>query len=455
MTLPLLHQHDTGVVDDDIPASPMPRIRSLVLSGAAVVGVFIGGFGAWSALAPLESAALAPGVVEVEGHHKTVQHLEGGIIGQILVKDGDHVTEGQVLLRLDDTKARTTYAALEGQLLDAYARQARLRAERDGLENIHFPDALRSRAKRDTSVTQTIAGQETIFAARHSLLASKITQIRERIRQSNEEIHGLQAQDEAARTRAGLIQQELLGVRELYNKGLERKAHLLQLEAQAAEITGNRGQLAAEIARAQQTIAEAEVDILTLRNDAANEVAQQLRDTEEKVAELEEQRQAAADVLSRVEIRAPESGVVTDLKVHTPGGVVRPGEPLLDIVPTPDVMVIRARVRPEDMDLVRVGLPASVRLLPYKQRRTPPLQGIVRYVSADRLFDDRQQNGQAGLPYFLAKIEISDEALRAAPEIKLLPGMPAEVMIKTGKTSIALYALSPLLDSFQRALSEK
>ena len=438
------------------PESPLPRIRGPLIAGAVVMGVFVGGFGVWSAFAPLQSAALAPGTVAVESYRKTVQHLEGGIIAQILVKDGDSVTEGQPLVRLDDTKARTAYTSLEGQLWDAIARQARQVAERDGSTSITFPPFLIEKAKQDGAAAQIIAGQQTIFTARHTLLASKGSAIRERIQQSKEEIRGFTAQDVAAQKRLSLISQEIGDVKKLLQLGLERKARLLQLERDQAEIQGNRGQLAAQIARAQQTIAEAEVNILTLQHDSANEGAQQLSETEQKVHELREQLQAAADVLARIEVRAPEAGTVTDLKVHTPGGVVKPGDPLLDLVPKADRMIIKARVRPEDSDTVRAGLPALVRLLPYKQRRTPPVEGTVVYVSADRLVDDHPEAGQpAGQPYYLAKIEINEGALEKVPGIELIPGMPAEVMIKTGKTTVALYALAPILDSFDRAFIEK
>lgn len=438
------------------PPTPFPHVRNLVLTGAAVAAVFLVGFGTWAMLAPLHSAALAPGVVQVETYRKTVQHLEGGIIAQILVRDGDEVKAGQPLVRLDDTKAKTTFAAVHAQLLDAYARRARLIAERDGATGIEYPEALRTASASDPAVAQIVAGQQTIFAARRTLLDSRVSGINERIRQSSEEIRGLQAQDEAARKRLALIEEELNDVRTLLAKGLERKTHLLQLESEQADISGNRGHLAAQIARAQQVIAESQVNIATLRNDSANDVAQQLRDTEEKVSQLEEQRQAAADVLARVEVRAPENGIVTDLRVHTPGGVVKPGDPLLDLVPKGTRMVVNARVRPEDMDLVRAGLPALVRLLAYKQRRTPPVAGTVVYVSADRLIDDRPQGlATPGQPYFLAKVEISDEALKKLPEVELIPGMPTEVMIETGQTTVAAYALSPILDSFDRAFREK
>ena len=254
----------------DIPATPMRRFRGLVLAGAGIMAVFLGGFGGWAAYAPLQSAAVAPGTVAVESYRKTVQHLEGGIIAQILVKDGDLVTEGQPLVRLDDTKARTVHAAVEGQLWDAYARQARLTAERDGLDAVAFPDTLLARAKADPAVASVLTGQSAILASRRALLNSKISAIRERIQQANDEIQGLHAQDAAAQKKLAIIREELDGVRQLFDKGLERKSRLLQLEREQEDITGNRGQFAARIAQAQATISESEVNILTLRSDSAN-----------------------------------------------------------------------------------------------------------------------------------------------------------------------------------------
>lgn len=441
---------------DSVPPTPMPRLRSFAVAGAAIMVIFLGGFGGWSLSAPLQSAAIAPGVVAVETYRKTVQHLEGGIIAQILVKDGDHVAEGQPLVRLDDTRARTMHAALRGQLWDAYARRARLIAERDSLDAIEFPKQLLAEAQTNGAVGQILTGQRAIRSARRMLLDSKIAAIRERIKQANDEIQGLRAQDTAAQKKLALVGDELDGVRQLVGKGLERKSRLLQLEREQEDITGNRGQFSARIAQAQATISESEVNILTLRSDSANETVQQLRDTEEKIHSFEEQLQAAADVLARIEVRAPEAGVVTNLRVHTPGGVVKPGDPLLDLVPQKDKLIVHARVRPEDMDLVRPGLPAEVQLLAYKQRRTPPIDGSVVYISADRLMDDRPQSGQPlGVPYFLATIAISEAALRRLPEVEMVPGMPAEVMIKTGETSVALYAMAPILDSFHRAFREK
>ena len=450
----------TDLVIDVVPATPLQRLRGPLLAGGLVMAVFLGGFGVWAAFAPLESAAVAQGVVEVESSRKTVQaslpFVEGGIISQILVKDGDHVAAGQPLIELDDTKARTTYTALETQLLDASAQQARLIAERDGRDEIAFPQPMVDRAKQDSVAAQALAGQREIFAAHRNLLNSKIGELRHHIDQSTDEIQGLRAEDASVQTKLSLIRSEVDEMRQLVDRGLERKSRLSQLQRDQADIEGRRGEIAAQIDRAQQAIAESQTGILSLWYDSANQTAKDLRDVETKLSDLQEEVRNNAEVLSHVTVRAPEEGIVTNLRVHTAGGVVKPGDPVLDLVPQSDRMVVNARVRPEDMDLVRTGLPALVRLLPYKQRRTPPVDGKVTYVSADRLIDDRPDAGQpAGQPYFLAKIGIDEAQLKDLPGVELVPGMPAEVMIKTGKTTVALYALSPIIDSFDRAFREK
>jgi HlyD family secretion protein len=427
----------------------MPRVRGLVLAGLAFTGIFVFGAGAWSLVASLESAAMAQGVVESESSRKTIQHLEGGIIGRILVNDGDHVVAGQPLIRLDDTKPRTQLGALEGQLWDAQAREARLIAERDGLPKVSYPATLLER-RDDPTIASVLSGQDKIFETRRELLNSKVSQLRERIGQVKEEIVGYQAQESAAKKRIGLINEEIAGLKQLVDKGLERKPRLLALQRDLAEIEGHRGDLAAQVARAQQTIAESEVSILKEQNDSQNDVANQLRETQQKIHELTEQIQAAQDVLARIEVKAPEAGTITDLKVHTPGGVINAGEPLMDLVPEQDKLVVTVQVRPEDIDVVRPGLPAQVRLLPYKMRRVPPIDGTVTYVSADRIVDKRTER-----PYYVAKIKVDEKMLADMPDVEMVPGMSAETMIKTGERTVAAYALSPILDGFHRAFREK
>jgi HlyD family secretion protein len=435
-------------VSPPVPQTPLPRMRKLAVIGGALIGVFVFGFGIWAIFAPLESAAIANGSVVSESSRKTIQHLEGGIIAQILVHDGDVVQAGQTLLRLDDTKARTSLAALQGQLWDARAREARLIAERDGAASIAFPTDMT--ANSGPGAAAALAGQQQIFSTRHSLQQSKAAAIRERINQVNEEINGHKAEVVALEQRMALLKQEIAGVMELVSKGLERRPRLLSLQRDLAEMEGKRGDTMAQIAKAKQVIAESEVDILSLQNDKQKDVADDLRETQKKTTELREQVRQAADVLARIEVKAPEAGTVTDLRVHTPGGVINPGEALLDLVPQADRLVVEARVRPEDIDRVHEGLPAQVRLMPYKQRRTPPLDATVTYVSADLLTDKRTNEN-----YYAARLRLDEKELASLVDVKMVPGMPSEAMIKTGETTAALYALSPILDSFHRAFREK
>jgi HlyD family secretion protein len=395
---------------------------------------------------------MAPGIVQVETTRKTIQHLEGGIIEKVLVNDGQRVAEGQPLLRLDGTKARATLDSLRGQIWDALAREARLQAERDGLAEVAFPQILREEKDPAEQVTVAgiLAGQVKIFESRRSLLDTKIGVIRQRIEQSREEIGGLKAQEVSARRQLRLIEEEAQGVRQLVERGLERRPRLLQLERQQAEIEGKRGETIAAMAKANQTIAEAEIQILNQRNDTQNEVAEQLRETQKKLLEMTEQQRAAADVLKRIEVRSPVAGVVTDLKVHTRGTVVQPGEALLDVVPLGDRLIVEAQVKPDDIKAVRVGLPSQVRLTAYRQRSTPPLAGKVDYISADRMMDKHTNQ-----PYYLARIVIDEAELAEVKKVELIAGMQAEVMIKTGETTVALYALSPIRDSFRNAFRDR
>jgi HlyD family type I secretion membrane fusion protein len=273
--------------------------------------------------------------------------------------------------------------------------------------------------------------------------------LRQRTALLKEEIIGLKAQENAATRSLKLIAEEAAGVKELVDKGLERRPRLLNLERQTAEIEGKRGETLAAIARANQSIAEVDLQLLALRNDTLNEVANDLRDVQKKISDLQEQMRTAADILGRMEIRAPKSGQVVDLKVHTTGGVTAPGEALMYIVPRDDLLIIEAQVRPDDIDSVYPGLEAEVRLSAYKQKVTPTFKGIVTRVSADLFTDQR-----TGMKYYTAIVRIDEESLRAAPEVALAQGMPAEVMILTGARSAFGYALAPIRDSFRRAFRE-
>lgn len=429
------------------PPALRDRLRGITWTGNLLAFGFVVGLGTWSTYAPLESAAIAVGTVESESSRKTIQHLEGGIIREILVTDGDVVRAGQTLISLEDTKARAEAQSLQGQLWEATAREARLQAEQHGEEQVSFPAKLEKNASQ--SVADVLAGQQAIFETRRQVFQSQGAVNREKRSQVEKEIEGLRAQESAASRRIEIVRDEAAIVAVLVNKGLERRPRLMNLEREMADIEGRRGEIVAQISRAGQVINESQVTLLKLENDRQNEIAQSLREVQNQIFQIRERLQAADDQLSRTAVKAPLDGVVTDLRIHTPGGVIGAGAPLMDLVPRQDRLIVIARVRPEDIDVVRPGLSADVNLLPYNQRRVPRLHGTVTHVSADRLVDKRSDQ-----PYYATKIRVQDPASIGLEGVQIVPGMPAQVFIKTGRGTVALYALKPLVDSFHGAFRE-
>ncbi len=429
-------------------ASPRSRLRRVTLVGNLLVLCFVLGLGIWSSFAPLESAAVASGVVEPESSRKTIQHLEGGIIKQILVADGDVVHDGQTLIALDDTKARAEVLSLQSQLWDATARDARLRAEQQEQEQVTFPADLQAARNKSTAAAAVLIAQQNIFETRRQVFQSQASVLREKRLQVAREIEGLKAQADATAQRTDIVREELDMVATLVNKGLERRPRLLSLQREMADIEGRSGELAAQISRAKQVITESQATQVKLESDRQNDIAQALREAQNQMYQLRERLPAAEDQLARTLVKAPEDGVVTDLRVHTPGGVIGAGATLMDLVPRQDRLIVTARLRPDDIDVVHSGLNADVHLLPYNQRRVPRLKGTVVHVSADRLLDKRTDQ-----PYYATKIRV-DDAQIAANDIQIIPGMPVQVFITTGRSTVAFYALRPLLDSFHGAFRE-
>ncbi|KRP84922.1 hemolysin secretion protein D [Bradyrhizobium pachyrhizi] len=430
------------------PISPRRRLRGITLAGNLLVLCFMLGLGTWACLAPLESAAIASGVVESESSRKTIQHLEGGIVRKILVADGDIVRSGQTLIALDDTRPGSEVQSLQGQLWDAIARAARLQAEQQNFESIAIPSALEQDSKRNGVAAAAVSAQQFIFQARRQVHESQLAVIRERRLQVEREIEGLKAQQNATGQRVDIVREELDMVTTLVNKGLERRPRLLNLQRELADVEGRRGEITAQISRAGQVISEQQATLFKLESDRQSEIAQSLREAQNQMFQLRERLLAARDQLSRTEVKAPEDGVITDLRIHTAGGVIGAGAPLMELVPRQDRLIVTARLRPEDIDVVHPGLNAEVHLVPYNQRRVPRLKGIVVHVSADRLLDKRTDQ-----PYYATKIRI-DDAQIAANDFQIVPGMPVQVFITTGRGTVALYALRPLLDSFRGAFRE-
>ena len=455
------------------PSRPegMGIARTMVF-GIVVIVVFLGGFGAWAGFAPLERAAIAQGVVSVSGKRKTVQHLEGGIVAGILVKEGGVVTAGQALVVLDDTRARASFSLLQAQHRSAAALEARLQAERDGLDAIRWPAWLRRAVAEaaeeaggdgdteddgeageaagagEEAGSDVLATQERIFRARARSLDNRIAIHRRQIAQLRAETAGLEEEIEAQNRQLALLEEETAAFRALVERGVEGKPRLLALERTRAEVAGSRARNRSQVARVEQKVGEMRLTIEELGNTRMTEVAAALREVETRLSDLGEGMASARHVLSRTRVLAPVSGTVVNLRVFTRGGVVGPGEALMEIVPAGDRLVVEARVEPTDVDSVRAGLSARVRLTAFSQFTTPALSGEVARVSADRLVDER-----TGAPYYEARVALDPEQPELAG-LKLQPGMPAEVMIVTGERTALEYLLEPIVASFGRALRE-
>ena len=424
-------------------------VRLTVMTGFAIIAVFFGGLGVWAVVAPLESAAIAAGTVIVDTNRKTIQHLEGGIVSEILVRDGDKITPGQVLIRLDETRPRSTLDLLQGRRLAASALEARLAAERDGRAEIIFPRNLLDRLS-DPNLVKISDGQVNIFKARRKALSGQVAIHGQRIAQIAEEIKGLKGQIKAENDQLELINDEIRDVSHLVEKGYARKTRLRALQRRLSEIKGSRAHNRAQIARAKQSIGESNIRIADLRTGMLNDVVVQLREVQSELFDLAERIRAAEDVLRRTEIRAPQAGTVVGLQVHTVGGVIGPGTPLLDIVPSGDRLVIEAHVDPMDIDVVHPGLTAQVRITAFNARNIEPLKGRVMSVSADRLIDEH-----SGQPYYLIRVEITRDPAKVMDRATLYPGMSAEVMIVTGTRTALEYIVKPITTGLNRAFREQ
>lgn len=437
---------------DDEPASEAnasPALRTSarphILAGLAIVTVMFGGFGTWAALAPLDSAVVAPGTVAVYSNRKTVQHLEGGIVAEIFVRDGDRVAAGDLLVRLDATRADASLALIEGRLDELQAEAARLAAERDGRDAIAFPPDLQARA-HEPKLAPILAGQRALFAARRQSKAGEIAILKRRIARSNDEIGGLEAQRQSRARQIAILDDELRGLRSLFEKGFAPRTRILALERNREALNGERGELTAAIARAGSDIAESELQIVQLESRFREQVLEDLRQVSAEIHELAERRIAAADERRRTDIVAPRAGIVVGLDVFTQGGVITPGQPILHIVPDNDEHIVEAQLRPEDIDRVIAGQPATVRFPAFNARTTPTLEGSVLTVSADRLIDKL-----TGAPYYQAKIRIPEAELARLNGQALVSGMPAETFIAAGPRTALNYLLKPFLDALTRA----
>ncbi len=430
--------------------NPKLLIRRLNFLGLSIAAVLIGGIGGWAATSELSGAVIAPGNIVVESHIKKVQHPYGGIVSTILIREGDAVQEGQVLMRLDDTVTRSTLGVVRSQLDELLSREARLLAERDGADKIVFPDELVTRRSGQPPVAASMAGEERLFEARRNTRIGQRAQLRERIAQVNEEIRGLTAQFQAKENEIRLIGEELVGVEDLFKKNLVSIVRYMQLQRDQARIRGEHGQFIADIARARGKISENELQIIQLEQDFRAEVLKDLREAQGKIAELRERVTAAEDQLRRIDIKSPLTGTVHQLAVHTIGGVIANGEIIMMIVPRADELVVEAKVAPQDIDQVAPGAKVIVRIMAGNQRTTPDVNGILTQVSPD--LTREPQTNQA---YYVVRASLPEAEVRRLADIKLIPGMPAEAFIQTQERTPLQYLLKPLKDQIARTFRER
>ena len=425
-----------------------PRTRGLQAFGLLVFLTFVVGFGAWSALAPLAEAAIAPGVIKVEGSRRTIQHLEGGIVREILVHDGDKVRPGQILMRLDEVQSGSALETQRVQRWALLAQDAALSAEAARAKEITFPDELL--ASTDRRAVDAVAVQKAVFATRNANLDSQIRTLQARIEQQQAVTAGARGQLAATRRQLDLIRQEEAMRRGLVSQGLARLPDLLALQRSMAGLEGTIQDLNGQIERAAASIAEAERQIEQAVDQHLQDVSGELRDVRGKLAETEEKLRAAADVAIRREIVAPETGTIVNLRVFTIGAVVKPGDAVMDLVPDRDRLVAEVNLQPNDIDVVYPGLRSEVRLPAFKQRLVPFLHGEVTWVAADV-----SSNEQTHQQYYKAHILIDPDQLARLPNVFLTPGMPVEAHVHTGERSFFRYLTQPVRDSFHRAFREQ
>ena len=423
---------------------PWPLIR------AGIVGtlILIGGISAWVWLAPISGAVIGPGFVKVDMNRKTVQHQEGGIVGEILVRDGSKVKAGQTLIVLRDVRVDAGNEAVRTQLDAELAKAARLSAEITN-RKVEFPAELRER-EADPRVAELLMHESTLYRVRREALSNQVNLLQGQAREARDEIKARSVQLKADDDAIKLQREELSANASLANQGFVSKTRLLTLQREVAQYESRRAEGAAEMARAQQKVSDLELRAETLRNTFAQEASNELRQATTAIFELRERLRPAQDAEKRQRIVAPISGEVVDLKVTSIGAVIAPREALLDIVPEDADLLVEARVRPEDVTFVHLDAHADVRLTAFRQRMTPTVNGTVTYISADRLVDRENKN----VPYYAVHVRVSPEALKQAGGLQLQAGMPAEVFIQTTSRNALQYLIDPILAFLQRSLRE-
>lgn len=428
-----------------VPTSVLHSTRKPLMLGLAAVALLVVGIGGWAAATQISGAVIAPGKLAVDSNVKKVQHPTGGVVGELLVKEGDHVKQGDVVVRLDGTQARSSLAVVNKALDELVARQARNEAERDGDKSVTFPADLVAR-KDDPEVARLMSGEQRLFEMRKAAREGQKAQLREQIQQLQLQIEGTQAQEAAKSKEVKLLMQELESVRVLWKQNLVQISRVTALERDAARLEGERASLVAAIAQGRGRIAELELKIHQIDQDLSTEVGKELAEIRAKKSELTERRVSAEDQLKRIDLVAPQDGRVFQRSVHTVGGVIQAGEPVMLIVPQTDTLIVEAKVAPHDIDQIHIGQHAVLRFAAFNQRTTPELNGEVIHIGADVAQDDK-----ATEPYYSVRVRVSEGELARLDGLQLLAGMPVEVFIQTTPRTVASFLVKPLTDQLARA----
>ena len=434
------------------PAEPQkPSYAGYVRAGYIGVGALVLGLFGWAAVSPIKGAVIAPGFVAVEDKPAVIQHLDGGVVGEILVRDGTKVAAGDPLIRLDPTEIDASREIVDVQLNETRARVERLKAERDGLDAIPFPDDLLEAATTEPRVARAVDGQRKLFEARRDALRGNSAQLRERLRQSEDQISGSSALVRSNREQIRKLEQERIAKQTLLEKGFIGKPAVLAIEREQLRLEGEVQNRQSEIDRLRAQISETRAQIAQLERDRQAEVLTELRQAETEASGFREQLTAASAQAGRVTITAPVAGTVHGLKVTTTGGVIQPGQELMQIIPSGAALVVLTQVAPQDVDQVYVGQDTRVRLSAFNARTTPELFATVARIAPDRLIDEA-----TGFPYYEVEVNIpADQLARLSETQELLPGMPAESFMQTDSRSVLSYLLKPAVDAMQRAGREE
>jgi HlyD family type I secretion membrane fusion protein len=423
--------------------------RTPVLVGFFAILILVGGFGGWSVITTIEGAIVASGTVQVESFRQVVQHQDGGTVAELVIREGDAVEAGSVLMRFDDSAPRSERVIIQSQLDEFLARSARLKAERDTLSEMPFPTELTDRSSGDSELQGLMDGQLRLFEARRATLNEQFAQLKEQVAQFTNQISGLAVQLRSVQTQIKLVRGELKSQEALLKKRLTQKSQVTSLKRERAQLEGRVGELEAASAQASGQIAETMIERLRLENLRREEAITTLRDISSQVAEMRQRLLAVDEVLSRLELRAPTSGIVYGLQIHTIRAVVRPAEPVLYIVPDAGRLVVQVRIPTVHIDQIHKGQVATLNLSAFDQRTTPVITGIVTKVSPDAFTDEA-----TGETYYQAEATPDPDALKELDHVTLVPGMPVEAFLQTEPRTPISYLLKPLTDYFTRAFRE-